>query len=200
MHVRFVGGAPSSWDIERYALGLNVQVLNAERCPVTMVPFGRTSDGASCELVAHHACYRVLYGVIGAARADEQRAAAFAAAHPTALHTRQAAAAGLPKPVVHILQPVGTAQKRVAPDAAHKAAALAAEAGIAPDAAVAAAAEQPAAHATTRQQAVAVLAPTATPEGGAAREPTAVSVRARRVLSLFELPAALHAPLLGRCA
>lgn len=59
--------------------------------PKTMVPFGCTSEGASCEHKAHTECYRLLLGVIDAARADPHRAAAFEAAHPTERYTRQQA-------------------------------------------------------------------------------------------------------------
>ena len=41
-----LGGPPSDWDIERYASGLHVAVPKEDEHPKTMVPIGRTPDGA----------------------------------------------------------------------------------------------------------------------------------------------------------
>jgi hypothetical protein len=109
------GGPPSNWD--RYANSLPITVPSQETHPREMVPFGRTPSGASCQQYAHSQCYRLLLGVKSAAQLDPDRAAAFEAAHPTERHTRQAAAAGIPAPVVHTLPAVGTSKQRMAPDA-----------------------------------------------------------------------------------
>lgn len=84
------GGPTSDWDIKRYASGLQYMsgvdiklIGNATEQPPTMVPFGRTSAGAGCDMLAHPACYRLLLGVVGAAREDPERAAAFEREHPS---------------------------------------------------------------------------------------------------------------------
>ena len=80
-----IGGPPSNWDIERFALevSLTSPLIDEAIYPRRMIPFGRTEDGSACTLVAHTACYRLLNGVVGAGRKDPERAAAFERDHPS---------------------------------------------------------------------------------------------------------------------
>lgn len=123
-----LGGVPSDWDITRYAACVKVTVPMQDKKPKTMTPYGRTADGAGCSFTAHPQCYRLLLGIIGAAREDPDRAAAFEADHPTQRWSRQKAAEGVPEPELHVLPQIGEAQQRTVPSAAEKAVMLADEA------------------------------------------------------------------------
>ena len=129
-----VGGPPSNWDIERYAceVSLTSPLIDEAIYPRRMIPFGRTEDGSACTLVAHTACYRLLNGVVGAARKDPERAAAFERDHPSQRFTRQAAAAGVPEPIGEPARDYGEAQERQSLTAAQRAASLGDEMGAEP--------------------------------------------------------------------
>jgi hypothetical protein len=126
-----VRGPPSDWDIQRYADRLpDMKLMKPEECPPTLRPVGRTPAGAELELVAHSACYRLLLGVVNAARADPDRQAAFDAEHPTEHYTRQQAAAGMPEPMADVARDYGKPAQRPKATAAQMAAAVAVDEGL----------------------------------------------------------------------
>ena len=126
------GGPPSDWDIHQYADSViaarGIGTLPGKGGhPPTMAPVGRQSGEA--KLVAHSSCYRLLLGVINAARADPERAAKFEHDHPSQRFTRQQAAAGEPEPPVAVQRGYGERQRRVTFTPSEQAAKLAEEAG-----------------------------------------------------------------------
>ena len=124
-----VGGPPIQWDITRYGDRINVWIPNEAQYPKTMTPHGRTTDGADVTMKAHTECYRLLKGIIEAARSDPDRRAAFDADHPTAPpHTRQQAAAGVPAPEAQVVRDYGEASERTRPTSLSDAADLAVDA------------------------------------------------------------------------
>ena len=124
-----VGGPPSDWDISRYAtdVSANIGTLpgNSTIHPPTMVPRGRSQNG---KVVGHTSCYRLLLGVIDAARNDPEREAAFQHDHPQRSFTRQQAAVGIARPAVESVRDYGIRQQRVTLSTQEQAARLAEEA------------------------------------------------------------------------
>ena len=124
-----VGGPPSDWDISRYAtdVSANIGTLpgNSTIHPPTMVPRGRSHNG---KVVGHPSCYRLLLGVIDAARNDPEREAAFQHDHPQRSFTRQQAAVGIARPAVESVRDYGIRQQRVTLSTQEQAARLAEEA------------------------------------------------------------------------
>ena len=113
-----LGGPPSDWDIQHYANGI-ADGGKIGRLPGTelqqhpaMRPWGRSRDG-EVALVAHMPCYKLLLGVIDAARHDHNRAADFERDHPSQRYTRQQAAAGEREPEVSVARDYGERQRRV---------------------------------------------------------------------------------------